>query len=79
MQVVDLKRSNTKAGPTVRIAAQLEENADLHNDSDGKPITTCRRVYDATYTVVQAKDGVWRLTNTNVVERSTTDGSAVKK
>lgn len=79
MQVVDLKRSNTKAGPTVRIAAQLDENADLHNDSDGKAITACRRVYDATYTVVQAKDGVWRLTNTNVVERSTTEASVAKK
>jgi hypothetical protein len=52
-QVLGIKRSSSRAGPVVRISAVLVEHADLHNDSDGKPVTTCRRTYDAEYTVVQ--------------------------
>ncbi|EFJ52144.1 hypothetical protein VOLCADRAFT_103165 [Volvox carteri f. nagariensis] len=73
LEVLGLRRMAQKTGPAVRINAQLEESADLHNDADGKPVNTCRRTYDAEYTVVQGRDGVWRMTSTLVVEREARD------
>ncbi|GFR41033.1 hypothetical protein Agub_g1466 [Astrephomene gubernaculifera] len=69
LEVRNVRRVSHKAGPAVRISALLEDSADLHNDADGKPVNACHRTYDADYTVVQGKDSVWRMTNTNVVER----------
>ncbi|KXZ56736.1 hypothetical protein GPECTOR_1g663 [Gonium pectorale] len=69
LEVLSIKHVNSKAGPTVRVNALLEDTADLHNDSDGKQVNTCRRTYDAEYMVMQGKDGTWRIASTNMVER----------
>ncbi|KAG2448300.1 hypothetical protein HYH02_006884 [Chlamydomonas schloesseri] len=70
LQVTGLKRVTHKGAPAFRITAVLEESADLHNDADGKPVKTCRRIYDADYTAARGKDGVWRMANSIVTERA---------
>ncbi len=69
MQVLNVRHTTLKTGPAMRINALLDESADLHNDADGKAVNTCRRTYDAEYTVVLSKDGIWRMTSTSVNER----------
>ncbi|KAG2442531.1 hypothetical protein HXX76_002617 [Chlamydomonas incerta] len=70
LQVTGLKRVTHKGAPAFRITAVLEESADLHNDADGKAVKACRRLYDAEYTAVRGKDGVWRMASSIVAERA---------